>query len=511
VSNLTIVEENEEITLIVQPTPKPSTVVTQGFGPRGAPGADGVDGAPGVPGAQGAKGDKGDPGDPGADSTVPGPQGPPGTAGANGKTVLSGTANPPSSTLGANGDFYINPDIGIIYGPKTAGSWGAPTSLRGPEGPEGPPGVDGADSTVPGPEGPQGPEGPAGADSTVPGPQGLKGDKGDTGDQGPQGIQGIPGVKGDTGDQGPQGIQGVPGTNGTDASRGPIVHNSQTGTSYTLVSGDATKMVKLSNSGPVTVTVPPNSSQSFPVGSIVSLLQQGSGQVTIAAGSGVTIRSASGLRIAAQWGVAELQKIGTDEWIAYGRLTTTIVDPITFVGIAKDGTTGGTSNSRPMPTGHQAGDILIAMAKSDGTGLSTSTAGWTLLSSPASGYYVWWKVAGSSSEPNLVITSGSGAFTLATEIAAYRGGTTVTLVQAVNGNTTVATDEGAELLTVYCAMGSNSSAAVITGPGVPVTERGSQTSGGFSSALLADEPAISGAVPARTFTNAARVIVAAIS
>jgi hypothetical protein len=93
-------------------------IVQDGQGPQGPPGADG------------------------ADSTVQGPQGPQGIqgiqgpAGADGKTVLNGTTVP-GAGIGTDGDFYIRTDTDEIYGPKTAGAWGSPTSLVGPEGPAG--------------------------------------------------------------------------------------------------------------------------------------------------------------------------------------------------------------------------------------------------------------------------------------------------------------------------------------------------------------------------------------
>jgi len=58
-----------------------------------------------------------------------------GTDGADGKTVLNGTAVP--TTEGVDGDFYIKTDTSDIYGPKTGGSWGAPTSLVGAQGEKG--------------------------------------------------------------------------------------------------------------------------------------------------------------------------------------------------------------------------------------------------------------------------------------------------------------------------------------------------------------------------------------
>jgi len=65
--------------------------------------------------------------------------------------------------------------------------------------------------------------------------------------------------------------------------------NAQTGTTYSLVVGDATyKLVTLSNAAAITVTVPPSL---FAIGDTINLQQIGAGQVTFAAGSGVTITS----------------------------------------------------------------------------------------------------------------------------------------------------------------------------------------------------------------------------
>jgi hypothetical protein len=51
-----------------------------------------------------------------------------GPQGAAGRTILSGSGQP-SSEIGVNGDFYIDTLATTIYGPKTNGDWGNPTSL----------------------------------------------------------------------------------------------------------------------------------------------------------------------------------------------------------------------------------------------------------------------------------------------------------------------------------------------------------------------------------------------
>jgi hypothetical protein len=78
---------------------------------------------------------------PQGDQGVPGDPGTPGAPGANGKTVRNGSGAP-SNGLGVDGDFYIDTSAYTIYGPKSAGAWGSPTSLIGPQGNPGTPRVD---------------------------------------------------------------------------------------------------------------------------------------------------------------------------------------------------------------------------------------------------------------------------------------------------------------------------------------------------------------------------------
>lgn len=67
-----------------------------------------------------------------------------------------------------------------------------------------------------------------------------------------------------------------------------IDFNAQTGTTYSLVASDQDKLVTLSNASAITLTVPPSV---FSAGQLVNIQQIGAGQVTLAAGSGVTITS----------------------------------------------------------------------------------------------------------------------------------------------------------------------------------------------------------------------------
>ncbi|MGV6875957.1 hypothetical protein ACUSIJ_25135 [Pseudochelatococcus sp. B33] len=98
--------------------------------------------------------------------------------------------------------------------------------------------------------------------------------------------------------------------------------NTQTGTSYTLALADAGRVVERNNSSANTVTVPANATVAFPIGTRIDVFQVGTGQTTIAAASGVTIRSAdSKLAIAKQYGGASLYKRATNEWLLIGGLS----------------------------------------------------------------------------------------------------------------------------------------------------------------------------------------------
>lgn len=100
------------------------------------------------------------------------------------------------------------------------------------------------------------------------------------------------------------------------------IESADTTTAYTLVIGDAGKLVTMSNAAANTLTVPPNSSVAFPTGTRIDVLQKGAGQTTLVAGSGVTINSkGSALKLSAQYAGASLIKYGTDTWFAVGDLT----------------------------------------------------------------------------------------------------------------------------------------------------------------------------------------------
>lgn len=96
--------------------------------------------------------------------------------------------------------------------------------------------------------------------------------------------------------------------------------NAQTGTSYTLVLADAGKLVTLSNSSAITLTVPTNASVAYPVGTVIAVAQLGAGLVSIAGASGVTINGVTpgDDDLTGQWATASLTKLATDTWLLSG-------------------------------------------------------------------------------------------------------------------------------------------------------------------------------------------------
>jgi hypothetical protein len=91
--------------------------------------------------------------------------------------------------------------------------------------------------------------------------------------------------------------------------------------SYTLVLADKNKIVEMSVGSANNLTVPPNSSVAFPVGSQINILQTNTGQTTIVAGAGVTINATPGLKIRAQWSYATLVKRAENTWVLVGDIS----------------------------------------------------------------------------------------------------------------------------------------------------------------------------------------------
>ena len=98
--------------------------------------------------------------------------------------------------------------------------------------------------------------------------------------------------------------------------------NAQTGTTYTLVLTDQSKLVTLSNASAITLTIPTNASVAFPIWTQIDITQQWAWAVTVW-WTWVTINSKDSNKTTnGQYVGATLVKIWTDEWNLYWDLTT---------------------------------------------------------------------------------------------------------------------------------------------------------------------------------------------
>ncbi|MDA0898399.1 MAG: hypothetical protein O3A30_03885 [Bacteroidetes bacterium] len=78
------------------------------------------------------------------------------------------------------------------------------------------------------------------------------------------------------------------------------------------------KVIEANSSSAITITVPTNANEAFPVGTVITITRVGTGEVTIAGDTGVTVNNAAGARLRAQWSTATLRKRATDTWLLSG-------------------------------------------------------------------------------------------------------------------------------------------------------------------------------------------------
>lgn len=96
-----------------------------------------------------------------------------------------------------------------------------------------------------------------------------------------------------------------------------------TTTTYTFVLGDRAKTKRLTNATSCAVTIPPNSSVAFPVGTALVVRVDAAGTIsgyTVAAGTGVTLDGVStgGTAAQARYKAMVFTKIATDAWVCDG-------------------------------------------------------------------------------------------------------------------------------------------------------------------------------------------------
>lgn len=102
------------------------------------------------------------------------------------------------------------------------------------------------------------------------------------------------------------------------ATEGPTASKSA---NYTFVLADANGFIYSNLSSALTFTIPTNASAAFPIGTEIHVMRYGSGELSIAPASGVSLVSEGGKRrINAQYQAATLKKINTDNWVLIGAI-----------------------------------------------------------------------------------------------------------------------------------------------------------------------------------------------
>lgn len=79
-------------------------------------------------------------------------------------------------------------------------------------------------------------------------------------------------------------------------------------------------IVEMNSSSPVTFTIPTDAALAWPVGASMDIFATGTGSVTIAGDTGVTVNATPGLVLRTQWSSATILKRAANTWVVYGDL-----------------------------------------------------------------------------------------------------------------------------------------------------------------------------------------------
>ena len=114
-------------------------------------------------------------------------------------------------------------------------------------------------------------------------------------------------------------LPGSPKNGGIELGYKTIPQNVQT-TSCTLVLSDSSKHIYYTG-GAATITIPTNASVAFPIGTAITVINNGSGALTVST-TGLTVKFAgttlTGNRTIAINGMASLIKVASDTWFISG-------------------------------------------------------------------------------------------------------------------------------------------------------------------------------------------------
>jgi len=106
-------------------------------------------------------------------------------------------------------------------------------------------------------------------------------------------------------------------------TEGASTPNTVSDTAYTPIISDMSRTIITTATSQVTITIPPDSETNFPLGTSLSVLQDGSGQVVFTAGLGVTLNTlgnSGALKNRYRYAISGVYKYAANTWVALGDL-----------------------------------------------------------------------------------------------------------------------------------------------------------------------------------------------
>lgn len=112
----------------------------------------------------------------------------------------------------------------------------------------------------------------------------------------------------------------------------PVNPINQTGTTYTLNTGDGLRGITMNNAASNVITIPPSTSVLLPVGVVIPIIQLGVGSTSVTNGVGVVLNNSMSASCRTRYSVIYIEQTSLDNWIVYGDVTNTYITSVTGSG-----------------------------------------------------------------------------------------------------------------------------------------------------------------------------------
>ena len=208
-------------------------------------------------------------------------------------------------------------------------------------------------------------------------------------------------------------------------------------------------MIKFTNSGSVTLTVPTDASVSFNVGDRIVLMLHSTGTLTVVAASGVTVNSEGSIfELNTRYSIASLIKLATNSWVLTGVMMNTITDgEVTESKIASGAVTSAKIADGTIVNADINAAAAIDIGKIADVTIDTKTANYTLVLTDKN-KFIEMNLAGANTVS--VPTNASVAFPIGSQIHITQYGAGKTQIVAVTpGTTSVRSTPGTYLRAQY--------------------------------------------------------------